>query len=230
MVDDFERYSKNTNAFSKDEVLLVQKKSVCVVGCGGLGGYVIQTLARFGVLHLTIVDGDVFSISNLNRQLFCTEQNLGQKKAEAVKAGIAAINSQVLMTVYTEMLTEENGRRILSGHDLVIDCLDTPSARYILDLCCNQLHIPYIHGAIGGFHGQVSVVYPGDDTLANIYGHRDATGIEQILGCPSFMPQAVAAIQCAEAIKVLTGRGESLKNKLLYFDPLFNTFEIFSIS
>jgi len=228
MEDSFERYIKNTTAFSREEVISVQNKSVCVVGCGGLGGYVIQTLARFGVLRLTLVDYDVFSVSNLNRQLFCTEQNLGQSKTEAAKAGVGAINSQVIVTIHTEKLTEENGETILSGHDLVIDCLDNISARLVIDRFCNQLGIPYVHGAIAGFYGQVSVIYPGDDTLSQIYGDDDGSGAEQILGCPSFTPQAVAAIQCAEALKILTGRGELLRNKLLYIDLLFGSFDTIS--
>ena len=230
MEDSFERYIKNTNAFSREEVLSVQKKSVCVTGCGGLGGHVIQTLARFGVLSLTLVDFDVFSVSNLNRQIFCTEQNLGQNKAEAAKAGVAVINSRVSVTACTEKLTEKNAESVLSGHDLVIDCLDNLSTRFIIDRFCRQLGIPYVHGAIAGFYGQVSVIYPGDETLAQIYKDNGGPGAEQTLGSPSFTPQAVAAIQCAEALKVLTGRGGSLRNKLLYIDLLSGSYETISLS
>lgn len=222
MADIMERYSRNMNAFSSEDQRLVAERTICVVGCGGLGGHVAQTLARFGVGRLKLVDGDVFAVSNLNRQVFAKENTLGENKALVCAGALADINSDIVLEAIPEMLSEENAFRILNGCDLAIDCLDSRAARKLLDSMCAECNIPYIHGAIGGFYGQVSTIFPGDDTLAKIYGQSSAAGIEQELGNPAFIPQMVAAIQCCEALKVLCGKGETLRNTLMYIDLLYN--------
>lgn len=226
-MEPFERYHKNVEAFSIEEVQSIRQKRVCVVGCGGLGGHVIQSLARFGVGFLTLVDGDVFCASNLNRQAFCTETNLGQSKANAAKEALATINSDVIVHAHFEMLTEQNAEALLSGHDLAIDCLDNVSSRFILMQACNKANIPFVHGAIGGFFGQVANVFPGDDTLNRLYpsDHLFEKGIENRLGNPPFTPQLVAALQCSEALKILAGRDHVLRNAVLHIDLLHNEFE-----
>lgn len=226
----FDRYKKNLNAFSKQEVLDIHTKKVCVVGCGGLGGYVMQSLARFGVLHLSVIDGDTFSTTNLNRQLFSAEDAIGRFKVHACKDRLAIINSDATVYAIPEMLTEQNADTLLAGHDLVLDCLDNIPSRRILDAGCRRLGIPYVHGAIGGFYGQVCSIFPGDDMLDSIYPPDSKEhGVEQTLGSPAFIPQAVSAVQCSEALKILTGKGELLRHKLLYIDLLYNDFEIIDL-
>lgn len=220
------RYIKNTNAFSVRDMALIHEKKICVVGCGGLGGHVALTLARFGVQHLTLVDSDVFSISNLNRQCFSNEQNIGKNKATEAQTQISLINSDVNVSVVQEMLTDCNAAEIIAGHDLVMDCLDNITARRTVDRACETLGIPYVHGAIAGFYGQVATVFPGDGHLRRIYPEeREFKGLENELGNPPFTPQLVAAIQCSEALKLLCGRGELLRNKMLYIDLYYNNFE-----
>lgn len=221
----FERYRRNTSAFSEEEVLRLHQKKVAIVGCGGLGGHVIQGLARFGILSLTLIDGDVFAVSNLNRQLFATEKTLGENKALTAKEQLADINPDVSATALPAMMTAQNAEEFLTGHDLVMDCLDNRDARLLLDDTCRKLSIPYVHGAIGGFYGQVTSVFPGDSIVKMLYGGGGG-GIEQELGNPSFIPQAVAAIQCSEALKILVGRGEILRGKLLSIDLLRNEFDV----
>lgn len=227
----FERYERNLDAFSRREVEAVHDKKVCVVGCGGLGGYVCMALARFGVLNLTVIDGDRFSKSNLNRQLFATEKTVGQPKALVCKKQLADVNSTVTVHAVPHMLTADNAEELLAGHDLAVDCLDNAASRRVLDGACRALGIPYIHGAIGGFYGQVACVFPGDDTLARIYPpDGGGPGVEHRLGSPVFAPQVISAIQCSEALKLLTGKGELLRGALLHIDLLYNDFEIIRFS
>ena len=227
MIKDFTRYEKNTEAFSREEVYALHEKAACIVGCGGLGGYVIQTLARFGIGNLTLVDGDVFCETNLNRQLFSTEENLGRNKALCAKEAIGIINSDAAVNAVEEMLTEENARGMISGHDVVIDCLDNISSRLILEDACQEENIPLVHGAIGGFGGQVSVIFPGDRTLHMLYGSKESG--PQTQGNPPFTPHLVSALQCSEAIKLLAGRGEILRGKLLFIDLYQNAFDIIAL-
>lgn len=218
------RYEKNILALSPDECESLAAKKVCVIGCGGLGGYIIETLARVGVGYITVVDYDTFCESNLNRQLFSNEQNLGMLKAEAAKNRIQSVNSSVMVNVVTSPLNAENAADILAGHDAVADALDNIPARLVLQEHCRKLGIPLVHGAIAGWYGQVMTIMPEDDGLELIYKGAPDKGAESTLGNLAFTAAVAANIQCGEIIKLLTGRGELLSKTLLRFDLLNNEF------
>lgn len=219
-----ERYKRNESALSKKENLSLRDKKVCIVGCGGLGGYIIEMLSRLGVGNLTLVDGDKFEVSNLNRQLLSTPLNLGTSKAKAASDRVSLINPEVNVVVYDVFLDKSNARRIIEGNDLVIDALDGKEARLILEDQCEESGIPLIHGAIGGWYGQVGVIYPGSRILHQVYEGKAEKGIEEKLGNPAFTPALIASIEVSEAVKVLIGKETELKNKLLFIDILNNEF------
>ena len=218
------RYSRNLEALSLRDMEILHTKKVCVVGCGGLGGHIIETLARIGVLHLTVVDSDVFEPSNLNRQLLCTEEVIGQSKTEIARQRIAQVNSAAQVDAVSARLEEGNALEIVDGHDLVMDALDSISARLVLVEACKQAGIPLVHGAIAGWQGQVATVFPGDETLNLLYANSSDGTVSTKLGNLPFTASAVAAIQSAEAIKVLTGKEDVLRNKILLIDLLANEF------
>lgn len=224
-----ERYSKNFETFTKEEFERVRKSRVCIVGCGGLGGFVGNGLARFGVGNLTLVDGDCYAESNLNRQLFSTEGSLGAGKAQTVAEGLRKINSEIEVQVRPTMLTEENADDIIAGQSLVIDCLDNVEARLLLAARCAEKGIPVVHGAISGLFGQVACVYPGDGLMEILYPQGCDLQASKKLGNPVFTPQLISAIECSEAIKLLSGR-ETLRNKVLYIDLGSLDFEIVDFS
>jgi len=214
------RYERNVNALSVEDVLKLHHAKVCVVGVGGLGGYVVEILARIGVLSITIVDYDVFEPNNLNRQLFSEESLLGNYKVDAAVGRIAKVNSDVAITSVKEKLTEHNAQEILAEHDVVIDALDNIQTRLMLAKACADLNIPMVHGSIAGWYGQVACVFPGDDTLEKIFGDVKAErGIEKELGNLPFTASAVASIQCAECVKILTGKHVE-RNAILQVDLL----------
>ena len=220
-----ERYVRNLNALSEDDQKKLFRSNICVIGCGGLGGYIIEILARLGVGHITAVDGDVFEESNLNRQILSEVEILGEKKALAAERRVARINPDVKVRAIAEYLDEKNGKDILKGHDIVIDALDNPADRLMIQNICNELGITMIHGAIGGWYGQVCVVKPGDDTLEKIYGNSHEV-TRSSMGNPSFIPPLVASIEVSECMKVLLGKGSSLEGKLLTIDLLENEYEV----
>lgn len=222
------RYERNIGMLSIEEMESLRKRRVCVVGCGGLGGYIIEMLARLGIGYLTVLDGDVFEASNLNRQLYSDESNLGKSKAVEAKERVALINSGVVVEAHIMILTEDNAPEILSGHDVVIDAVDSIAARCMLQEACEKAGIPFIHGAIAGWYGQVTTIYPGDRTLDILYaqGTRKEKGIEKLLGNPSFTPALVASIEVSEALKVLLGRGETLRKRVLYIDTLAQEYNV----
>ena len=220
-----ERYVKNSLALSAKEVKLLHGKKVCVIGCGGLGGYVVEMLARVGVGYITVVDNDVFEASNLNRQLFSTEQVIGVPKVEVAKRRVKEVNSQVKLNGLHIRFDESNGKEIVRNHDIVIDALDSVKTRLLLEKVCANLALPLVHGSIGGWYGQVTSILPGDDTIHKIYQNvKEEKGAERILGNLPFSAALVASMQCAECIKILTGKGNLIRKEILQVDLLEGEF------
>lgn len=224
-----DRYQRNMSALSPEENQRLKSFHVVVVGCGGLGGYIIEMLARLGIGTLTVVDGDVFDETNLNRQLLSSEPNIGKPKVQAAVERIALVNSQVKVNPIHGLLTAETGLDMVSGKDLVFDALDNVGSRLILETLCETAGVPMIHGAIAGWFGQVAAVMPGDRTLHSILPEGVEKGIETELGNPAFTPALVASIQVAEGMKVLLGREGILRHKLLTIDLLNQEYEVLSL-
>jgi len=212
------RYDRNMNMLSREENERLRNFKVCVVGCGGLGGYVIEMLGRLGIGYITAVDMDVFEETNLNRQILSNVNVIGKYKAMEAKERMKLVNPDVFINPVVEKFDIENGERILKGHDLAVDALDNIETRFVLQDICEKLNIPLVHGAIGGWFGQVTTIFPGDRTLDVLYKQKVKKGIEKELGNPSFTPALVASIQVSEVLKVLLNRGEVLRKEVLYID------------
>ena len=215
------RYQRNRNMISIAEQLLLFRSRIAVIGCGGLGGYIIEGLARLGVGGIVAIDPDVFEEHNLNRQLLATLRTLGQAKTEVALARVNEINPAVTVTPIQAAFCTANGQELLQGVTVAVDALDSIAYRLELVETCTEMDIPMVHGAIGGWYGHVATQLPGDTTVQNIYSNWVAgKGIEQQLGNPSFTPAVVASLQVAEVCKIILGRGELLRNRKLSIDLL----------
>jgi len=223
------RYKRNIGTLTIEENEKLKDFKVCVVGCGGLGGYIIEMLGRIGVGYITAIDGDVFDESNLNRQILCQENNIGVSKAKEAKFRMEKVNSNISVNFVCDFLDKKNTKIMLKNHDIVIDALDNIKTRFLLQESCEELEIPLIHGAIEGWYGQVCTIFPGDKTLNNIYKNKEKE-LDNKLGNPSFTPANIASIQVSEAIKVLLNKGEILRKKLLIIDLLYNEHNIIEIN
>lgn len=223
------RYQRNMKLMTQDEITALKEKRVCVVGCGGLGGYIVEMLSRLGVGKITAVDGDVFDETNLNRQLLSEEALIGFSKAEAAKSRIQKVNSEVEVFTKTVFLSEDNAEALIAGHDVVVDALDNISTRRILEKACSVCEIPLIHGAIAGWYGQVTTIMPGSGVFSKLYPETAEKGIETELGNPAFTPALVASIQVSEALKLLIEKGEPLVGRLLTLNLLDHEYQIFEL-
>ena len=233
MAENYERYARNFDTLTRTEQDRLASAKVAVLGLGGLGGGVCEMLARTGVGHLTLIDGDVFETSNLNRQLLCTEALVGTPKAEAARERIGAVNSLVQVTPVAAYADRTNLYEMIRGADLVVDCLDSIHGRFMLQDAARKAHIPVVAGAIAGVSGQVTVFFPEDKGYELIYGNREqlpARGVESRTGNISFCALMVAAIQASECIKLLLGRGDVLRNKLLITELWSNAFEVMDLA
>jgi molybdopterin/thiamine biosynthesis adenylyltransferase len=213
------RYQRNRKALSVVDQLTLFRSSVAVIGCGGLGGYVVEELARLGVGRIVVIDPDVFEEHNLNRQLYSSPANLGQAKVEAALKRVNDINPAVTLVPIPAAFSPENGAELLGGCQVAVDALDSIKVRLELADVCAVLNIPLVHGAIAGWFGHVTTQHPGDDTLQSIYrSWKSGKGVEETLGNPSFTPALVASLEVAEVCKLLTGLGTTLRGRQLILD------------
>lgn len=215
------RYQRNRNMISVEDQRLLFRSRIAVIGCGGLGGYIIEELARLGVGQIIAIDPDIFEEHNLNRQLLSTPASLGHPKVEAAAARVKEINPAVTVTPVQKAFCSGNGNELLGDVMVAVDALDSISCRLELAQTCTELDIPMVHGAIGGWYGHLATQLPGDTTVQSIYRNWvEGKGIEKQLGNPSFTPAVVASLQVAEVCKIVLGKGELLRGRKLSIDLL----------
>lgn len=210
------RYCRNIPALSEAECAALRGKSVAVIGCGGLGGYLIEYLARIGIGMIRCIDGDVFEESNLNRQLLSMPALLGTGKAQAAAQRIAQINPQVQAQTFPVFLTQANAKSLIADCDAVLDALDNIQARKILAKACAEENIPYIYGAISGWVAQAAICMPTDTLMEKLYPEDARIKDKSVL---SFTPAMCAAMQVSLCVKLLTGK--DVETGVLHYADLF---------
>ena len=227
-----ERYQRNLGVISPSEQTKLLQSKVVIIGAGGLGGTVLELLTRMGIGELIIADKDLIVDSNLNRQILSNETTLGQNKAEVAVRRVKEINSSIEITGHSVFIDSDNVKKIIKGAEVVVDALDNLPTRFILQKACRDLNIPLVHGAIAGFNGQLTTIFPQDKGLELIYGSdRDLPehGSEVTLGAPTVTPALIASLEAQEVIKILLKRGKLFRNKLLYLDIEEGTVEILNL-
>lgn len=195
----------------------LKESHVVVAGLGGLGSFASVYLTSAGVGHLTLVDCDRVDLSNLNRQVLHWEEDIGMEKPSSAASKLARLNSTIEIVPLCQKITKDNVRSIVKGADAVIDGLDNFETRLVVNSGCVAEGIPLIHGGIDGLLGEVTTVIPGaTPCLACIFPNtpkrRDPVAVFGVT------PALVAALQVAEAIKLLGGFGHLLTNRMLYVD------------
>lgn len=207
-------FSRNSGTLNEKEQRLLADATVAVIGCGGLGGYVIEHLARIGIGRIHAVDPDVFSVSNCNRQLNALTETLGQGKAEVAARRVAAIHPFCTVTAFPADF--RNAQTSLDAA-VVIDCLDDTTARRDLATICTAKSLPLVHGSVMGWCGQVGVQLPGGTLYARLYPHRT----DKPAAPPSVLSVTVglvASLQVAEAVKLLLDIPSDLQKGWIYMD------------
>ncbi len=227
------RYLRNIGTIGVDGQLKLLESTVAIVGAGGLGGTAIELLARLGAGHLIIIDDGRFADHNLNRQLMSAQDNVGERKVTVAASRVSKVNCAVEVTAFGERLTNDNASRLLRGARAVVDGLDNLSSRFAVEHACRDLGIPYVYGTIAGFCGQLMTIYPGDPGLSCIYGSCRADleqGMESATGNPATTPALVAALQVQESVKIITGIGTPLRNRVLMVDVAHGTFDALELT
>ena len=199
---------------------------VLLIGAGGIGCPAIQYLAAAGIGTISVVDDDVVSLSNLQRQVLYSEAQIGQAKVEAAAAAVARLNPDVIYNAIKERISEQSSADILQNVDVVIDGSDNFKTRLIVNDLCLAARVPLVSAAIGQFHGQIAT-FTGWEADAPCYrcfvgdAHDpddcDDCATQGVLGAMCGLMGSFAAM---EAIRFLTGFGDNAQDKLHIFDGL----------
>ncbi len=222
------RYQRSLGTVGWDGQLALLRATVGIVGLGGLGGWIVEGLARMGVGRLILIDGDRFAENNLNRQALCWESTLGLSKADVAADRVRQLNPAVETVAHAVWADAESLPRLLAGSHVIVDALDTLPTRFLLQRVAQSLGVPMVHGAIAGYIGQVMTIFPGDVGLFALYpeGKSPERGAEALWGNPAATPMMIASWQIQEVIKLITGRGQPLRNRMLLMDAEQGSVEI----
>lgn len=209
-----ERYVRNFSTISmKDQYNLLCSK-VFVVGLGGLGGHVVEQLARLGVGTIVGADGDFFEPTNLNRQLNATVESLGDKKAKKAEKRLRCVNPTINFIGVDHFLRGDALIDYAKHVDIVVDCLGGLETRLDLQKAATVCNVPMVTAAVAGLSGYVGTIMPGETGPAELLGTGSAA--EDVLGTPSPSVAVAASLQANEVLKTLCWNTPS--KSLLFYD------------
>ncbi len=239
--NNYQRYQRQIALHEFGEV--AQQKlldaKVLVIGAGGLGCPALQYLSAAGVGNIGIVDFDVVDLSNLQRQILYTVDDIGESKVITAKKKLNALNPEIAIQVYNFQLTVFNALELIFTYDLVIDGSDNFATRYLVNDACVLLNKPLMYGAVSRFEGQVGVFNLANKDSNIKTNYRDLfpqpPDPSSSLSCNAagvlgVLPGIVGTMQATEAIKIISGVGKPLCNKIISYNALNNSFYDFEIS
>ena len=227
--------SRQMSIVTRSEQERFKDSKITVIGCGGIGGETIEMLARMGVGKLVLADKDAFDLSNLNRQTLASLNDLGLDKSKVASEKVRLINPYVETIIFNEHVDESNIDKIIGDSDIVIDALDNVLTRVIVSRKAKEKGIPYIHGAIHGTMGQISVFLPNSEKTYEEMFNLPSTGkeltsdvIDELKNVTSGVPPVIGptpnligCLEAMEAYKIITGVGKvTVAPKILTFDLL----------
>jgi sulfur-carrier protein adenylyltransferase/sulfurtransferase len=228
-----ERYSRQLALKELGEAgqqKLLQAK-VLVIGAGGLGCGALPCLAAAGVGSIGIIDDDIVALSNLHRQPLYSVNDIGLSKAVRAAAVLRQLNPGISITALDQRLTVANALALIAGYDVIVDGSDNFSTRYMVNDACVLMEKPLVYGAVSKFEGQVAVFNNKEEGNTRSVNYRDlfpqppAAG--EVANCAEtgvlgVLPAIIGGMQANETIKLITGMGTLLTNRLLSYNALSN--------
>lgn len=205
----------------KDGVARLRRGRVLVIGCGALGSLCAMQLAASGIGRVGIADFDTIDATNLQRQLFFSEETVGAPKAETLAARMMALNSECEVEVIPKLITGKTAESIFPQYDFIIDGSDNPATKIMTSETCERLGVAYCIGGVAELRGQAMSWTPGHAGYRDIFGDVAAcSGLTpcSIAGVLGPAAGVVASVQAAEAIKYLSGIGRLLIDSLFLLD------------
>ncbi len=199
---------------------------ILCIGAGGLGSPALAYLTAAGIGHIGIVDDDVVSLSNLQRQIVHLTSEVGAPKTQSAVRLLSALNPNVTFHQHEIRLSPDNAAKTLAGYDLVLDGCDNFETRYLVNAEATKAGIPLISGAITQWEGQISLFDPasGGPCYQCVFPQAPASGLAPSCaeaGVMGGLAGIIGSMMATEAIKHITGAGETLKGQLLIHDALY---------
>ena len=201
--------------------LKLKQSKVCVVGVGGLGNPITARLAAMGVGKIRIVDRDVIELSNLHRQTMFNEDDVGQVKVETAAKKLRKLNPDIIIEELPVSINDYTAFDAVDGCDVVIDALDSVNARYSLNKACIEKKIPFVTGAAVGVTGQSFTILPNESACYHcLFPALDEDSMPpcSIAGVHPSILSIIGGIEVSEAVKIITGKEPSLRDKVLHVD------------
>lgn len=222
-----DRYKRQILLFGEEGQEQLKKAHIFIAGAGGLGSPVAYYLAVAGIGTITIVDMDVVDQTNLNRQILHADRDIGKKKTLSAGEKLRAINPDIRISAIDARIEEDNAARLVGDADGIVDAMDNYPTRYLLNRVALEKNIPLFHGAIRGFHGQVTTIIPGKSPcLKCMFPKAPPKEVFPVIGAT---PGVVGTIQATEVLKFLLKTGDLLTGRILVWDGLAGrTEEIYS--
>ena len=220
---EIEKYSRQIvlSDIGYDGQLKLRNSKACVIGLGGLGSKIALQLVGMGIGYIRLVDRDIVSHSDLHRQYLYDSETLGRPKVDIALGKLKKLNPDVEMNAFPESLNTTNAVEIITGVDIVLDGLDRPEPRYLVNRTCFSYKIPYIFGAATETSGNVSTIIPGRTFCLECIrpGRKDEDAPKAAdVGVDPSVLGVVTSVQVSEAVKLLTGREPRLLNRLMYIN------------
>ena len=199
------------------------ESTAAAIGCGGFGAPVLTSLALAGVGKLRLIDHDRIGLSNLNRQFLYEESELDKEKCERAADFLRRRNSGIVLETVCERLTEENAGRLLSGVDVIVDCVDRVETRRHAGRAARRLSVPLVEGGVHGFYGFVLSVLPGKSACLECVTAQEAEerGPVPAVGA---VAGVIGSLQAVECMKILLGLPHVLYGRMLQYDGLYGEF------
>ena len=204
-----------------DGQLKLRNAKACLIGVGGLGSPIATQLVGMGIGFLRIVDRDIVSRSDLHRQHLYDAHSVGMPKVEIAQQKLSRLNPDVKLDPIPESLNSINAEELIGGMDIVIDGLDRPEPRYLVNRTCQKFKIPYVFGAAIEAFGNASILIPGQTFCLECFMPGLKDGDLPVCGVVGVHPSVigmVSSIQVSEAVRYIIGQKPKLYNKLLYID------------
>jgi len=201
--------------------LKLKQAKVCIVGVGGLGNPIATRLAAMGVGKIRIVDRDVIELSNLHRQTMFNEDDVGQVKVETAAKKLRKLNADIIIEELPVSINDYTALDVVGGCDVVIDALDSVNARYSLNKACIEKKIPFVTGAAVGVTGQCFTILPNQSACYHCLFpalDEDSMPTCSIEGVHPSILSIIGGIEVSEAVKIITGKAPSLKDRVLHVD------------
>lgn len=219
-----ERYLRHLPLLGQEgQGRLLSAKVLCV-GAGGLGAAVLPYLAAAGIGTIGIVDGDRVELSNLQRQVIFSEEDLGKFKAQQAAARLKSLNSEIEIKIFPQFMTEKNANDIVKDFDVVIDGSDNYRTRYLLNDMVVKLNKPLVSASIYQYQGQCGVFnYQNGPCYRCLYEEPPMEVLRpncEVGGVLGVLPGLLGVVQATEAIKIILNQGEILSGRLFTLDAL----------